>query len=101
MIVYSVTVNVEDEVHDDWLTWMKEIHIPDVMNTGYFSENRFLKVITHNPEETGQTYNIQYTCANMKDLHQYQANHAPRLQREHSEKYEGKFVAFRTLLEKA
>ena len=101
MIVYSVTVNIEDEVHDDWINWMKESHIPDVMETGYFSENRFLKVITSNTDETGQTYNIQYTCASMKDLHQYQVQQAPRLQKEHNDKYEGKFVAFRTLLEKA
>ncbi len=101
MIVYSVTVNIEDEVHDDWINWMKETHIPDVMDTGYFSENRFLKVITSNPDETGQTYNIQYTCSSMKDLHQYQIQQAPRLQKEHNDKYEGKFVAFRTLLEKA
>lgn len=101
MIVYSVTVNIEDEVHDDWINWMKETHIPDVMETGYFSEHRFLKVITSNSDETGQTYNIQYTCASMKDLHQYQIQQAPRLQKEHNDKYEGKFVAFRTLLEKA
>ena len=31
MIVYSVTVNIENEVHDDWLSWMKNKHIPDVM----------------------------------------------------------------------
>ncbi|KAA3646829.1 MAG: DUF4286 family protein [Bacteroidetes bacterium] len=101
MIVYSVTINVEDDIHKEWLTWMKETHIPDVMETGFFIDNRFLKVISHNAEETGQTYNIQYSCPSMKDLHQYQAHHAPRLQKEHNDKFEGRFVAFRTLLEKA
>jgi hypothetical protein len=32
-------------------------------------------------------------------MNTYQRDHAPRLQKEHSEKYKGKFVAFRTLLE--
>jgi len=41
MIIYSVTVNIDDSVHDEWVTWMKEVHIPDVMATGYFLENRF------------------------------------------------------------
>lgn len=99
MIVYSVTVNIEDEVHEDWFQWMKEIHIPDVMNTGLFNSYQFNRVISHNPEETGTTYNIQYLCNSMKDLHEYQAKHAPKLQAEHHEKYEGKYVAFRTLLE--
>ena len=40
MIIYNVTVNVEAEIHNDWISWMKEVHIPDVMNTGYFLENK-------------------------------------------------------------
>lgn len=99
MIVYSVTVNVDNEVHDDWLAWMKNKHIPDVMATGFFSEHRLLKVISRNEGEEGMSYNIQYTCASMADLHQYQVQKAPALQKEHSDRYEGKFAAFRTLLE--
>ena len=97
MIIYNVTVNIEDEVHQDWLTWMKEIHIPDVMKTGYFLENRFCKVLVE--EESGTTYSIQYTCSSMADLEEYYNTHAPRLQKDHQDKYAGKFVAFRTLLE--
>jgi hypothetical protein len=37
----------------------------------------------------------------MADLQKYQAHLAPKLQSEHNERYENKFVAFRTLLEKA
>ena len=36
MIVYNVTVNIDKNIVDDWLTWMKEIHIPEVMKTGFF-----------------------------------------------------------------
>tara|TARA_R110002072_G_scaffold71569_3_gene171456 strand:- start:399 stop:704 length:306 start_codon:yes stop_codon:yes gene_type:complete len=101
MIVYSVTINIAEEVHEDWINWMKEQHIPDVMATGIFTSHQILKVLTKAETEEGVTYNIQYTCPSMKDLHQYQAHHAPRLQKEHSDRFENKFVAFRTLLEKA
>ncbi len=100
MIVYSVSVSIEDEIQEDWLKWMKEIHIPDVMATGYFQNYRLLKVISHQPDEIGTTFNIQYDCESMKDLHQYQVKHAPSLQKEHNARFEGKFAAFRTLLEK-
>jgi len=100
MIVYSVTVNVEEEINLDWLSWMKNKHIPDVMATGIFTEYRILKVLSRNDGEEGSSYNIQYSCPSMADLHQYQALHAPRLQKEHNDRYENKFVAFRTLLEK-
>ena len=97
MIIYNVTVNIDDSVREDWIKWMKEIHIPDVMATGYFIENRFCRIMVE--EEQGSSYSIQYRCANMADLNEYQRDHAPRLQKEHRERYEGKFVAFRTLLE--
>ncbi|MCB9188627.1 MAG: DUF4286 family protein [Flavobacteriales bacterium] len=96
-VLYNVTVNIDEEVHDEWLKWMKEVHIPDVMNTGYFLENRILKILAES--EGGVSYAIQYLCNSMSDLEEYQDKHAPRLQKEHTDKYEGKFVAFRTLLE--
>jgi hypothetical protein len=97
MIIYNVTVNVENDVREEWLNWMKSVHIPDVMATGYFLENKICKVLVN--EEQGTTYSIQYTAATMKDLEEYQRLHAPRLQKEHNEKYASKCVAFRTLLE--
>lgn len=101
MIIYSVTVNIEDAVLEDWLSWMKNKHIPDVMNCGIFTEYRMLRVISRNEGEEGSSYNIQYSCPSMADLHKYQVQFAPKLQKEHQDRYEGKFVAFRTLLETA
>ncbi|MCP4439403.1 MAG: DUF4286 family protein [Aureispira sp.] len=98
MILYNVTVKIDTEVHEDWLHWMKTVHIPDVMATGFFKGHQIAKVLGQD-EADGFTYAIQYTCPDMKTLHQYTIHHAPALQQDHSNKYEGKFVAFRTLLE--
>ena len=97
MIIYNVTVKVENDIHEEWLSWMKTKHIPDVLQTGYFSENRILKVLTG--EEDGHTYSIQYKAPSMKHYELYQQLCAPALQQEHAEKYRNKFVAFRTLLQ--
>lgn len=97
MIIYNVTVNIENDVREEWLEWMKEKHIPDVMKTGHFLENKICKVLVD--EEQGTTYSIQYTCESMEALNNYQQEHSPRLQKEHAEKFANKFVAFRTLLE--
>jgi hypothetical protein len=99
MIIYNVTVNITEEAHEEWLNWMKTKHIPDVMATGYFLENRMAKVITTQEDETGHTYAIQYTCNCMEDLDEYNSTSSPALQVEHGNRYQGKFVAFRTLLE--
>lgn len=101
MIIYSVTINIEDSVELDWLEWMKKEHIPQVLDTGLFTDHRIFKVLTRQEDETGQTYNIQYECKSVNDFEEYQEKHAMALQKEHSERYEGKFFAFRTILEKA
>lgn len=97
MIIYNVTVNIEQEIQEDWLVWMKEQHIPDVMATGKFVDYQLCKLISH--QEEGITYAIQYRAENMKDLHEYQMEHAPALQKEYIDRYQNKSVAFRTLLE--
>jgi len=97
MIVYNVTVNIDESIVDDWLTWMQEIHIPEVMKTGVFIKSQLNRVIVQG--DTGETYAIAYTCASMKDLHQYQVKFAPELQQKHMARYGDKAVAFRTLME--
>jgi hypothetical protein len=96
MFIYNVTVTLEESIHNEWLAWMKEVHIPDVMKTGLFVENKICKLLT---EELETTYAIQYTFNAMDDLRKYQKEFAPKLQAEHKEKFKDKFAAFRTVLE--
>ncbi len=98
MIIYNVTISIDQTCQEEWVKWMKEVHIPDVMATGFFLENRFAKVLLVE-EDGGVSYSVQYVCKNMADLQAYHGSHAPRLQADMKEKYEGKFVAFRTVLE--
>ena len=97
MIIYNVTVNIEDSVHDEWKSWMLKVHIPDVMNTGFFSRYHFCRLLHEEPQ--GTTYAIQYFCPSMENLENYLDNFAPKLQQEHTKKYKDRFVAFRSFLE--
>jgi uncharacterized protein DUF4286 len=98
LIIYNVTVNINNSVHDEWLQWMQLVHIPDVMITGLFIENRIYKVLA-DEDSDGTTYSIQYVCNSMKEYEQYRDVFAPALQAQHANRYKDKFVAFRTLLE--
>lgn len=97
MIIYNVTINVEEDIHDSWLTWMKTEHIPEMLATGKFSKALMTKVLVEE-ELGGITYSIQYTTNNIETLHKYYAEDAENL-RAKSNLFEGKFVAFRTELE--
>lgn len=96
-IIYNVTIQIEKDVAEEWLSWMKEVHIPEVMNTGMFESYQISRIIKEHPE--GVSFAVQYICQDMKTLHQYQINYAPKLQAKHTNRYKEKFVAFRTLME--
>jgi hypothetical protein len=47
MFIYNVTVSVDASVHEDWVRWMKDVHMPDVMKSGCFVDCQLLKVWGH------------------------------------------------------
>ena len=98
MILYNVTVNVDDSVHDEWLAWMKEKHIPDVMKAARFSSGKIFRLLG-DEDSGGKTYSVQYACKNMNEFLEYEHNHAQALRAEHTAKFKDKIVSFRTLLE--
>ena len=97
MIIYNVTISVEDSIKQDWLIWMQDLHIPEVMATGFFLKSQINRVIVQG--DSDNTFAIAYTCESMKDLHQYQVKFASGLQQKHAARYGDKAVAFRTLME--
>lgn len=97
MIIYNVTVNVDNSIHDEWLNWMKE-HIPRVLSTGRFIEARFTKVLVKE-EMGGHTYSIQYKANSREDLDAYYRNNAETLRQEGLKLFADKMLAFRTELE--
>ena len=97
MIIYNVTVSIDADVSEEWVKWMQDVHIPEVMNTGKFMESRMSRILAE--EEGGIAYSIQYLCKDMETLEKYQEENAPELQRKHNALYADKAVAFRTLLD--
>ena len=76
MLLYNVTVKVEAEIEAEWLAWMQQTHIPEVLATGMFVKNQFLRLISQQEDE-GQTYAVQYYCESSELLDEYMHSHAP------------------------
>jgi hypothetical protein len=98
MYLYNVTVGIDQDVEREWLDWMKHEHIPDVLNTGMFVGHRIYKVL-HDNEDGTTSYSIQYFSETLENVIHYLENLAPALIEKHKQKYGGRHVAFRTLLE--
>ena len=97
MYIYNVTVNIQEDAHDDWVEWMKKEHIPDMLKTGKFIKALMTRVLV-DEEMGGITYSVQYTAKNREMLKRYYEENAEEL-RSKTRPFEGKFVAFRTELE--
>lgn len=97
MFLYNVTLILDDAAAEEWLKWMQDIHIPQVMATGMFISNRLLKVVD-SPNE-GVTYCAQYVAETLENYNKYQETFAPALQAELNERYKNRFVAYRSLME--
>jgi phosphoribosylamine-glycine ligase len=98
MILYNVTINIHESVHNQWMQWMQEKHIGEVLATGKFSAARMVKVLVEE-DMGGTTYSIQYTTDSKETLQRYYDEDAPRLREEGLQLFGDKMLAFRTELE--
>ena len=97
MIIYNVTINIDESIHDEWLTWIKE-HIPQVLATGKFDKATLTKVLVEE-ELGGHTYSVQYRSYSRDALDAYYKEDADKLKADGLKKYGDKMLAFRTELQ--
>lgn len=98
MILYNITINVTPEIEEDFISWMKTIHIPEVLATGIFYDHKFFRLL-HESEDGSTNYCIQYFTESIDKMMEYEKQHASLLRSKTQERYKDKAVAFRTLLE--
>ncbi len=97
MVIYNVTINIEESVHHHWLQWMKTEYIPAMLATGKFSK-ALMSRISIEEEMGGMSYSIQYTTDSKETLQKYYEENARQLQTL-LKPFQGKYVSFCTELE--
>ncbi|CAN1488461.1 Protein of unknown function DUF4286 [Flavobacteriaceae bacterium] len=98
MIIYNVTTNIHESVHDQWMIWMQHKHIPEMLALGKFSAAKFVRVLIEE-EMGGVTYSVQYSTDSKETLEKYYTEDAPRLREEGLKLFGDRMLAFRTELE--
>lgn len=99
MIVYNVTCNMLKSASSEWLDWMKNEHIPEVMQTGCFISHKILKLLETDSTEEDINYVAQYTCENIETLERYRRDFGPALMQKTLAKYGDSVLAYRSVLE--
>jgi hypothetical protein len=91
MIYYYVQLTIDTKVQTDWIQWMMETHIPEVVATGHFEKCYFQQIIDPLPTADKVSFLVIYECESLESLRKYSENDAPRLMEEHEKKFGGSF----------
>lgn len=97
MYLYSITLNIDDDIHDECLGWIRETFLSELFSTGLFVSRNFLQLI-NDEKSGGTTYSLQLFMKSHEDYERYEAEYCYRHQEMFYSRYAGKFVEFRTLL---
>ena len=98
MIIYNVTIKIANAIHTGWLQWLKEEHIPEVIQTGCFTYATILRLLEVDDTE-GPTYAIQYFAESKGLYNKYIESHAPIMRQKSFDKWGNQFIAFRTVMQ--
>ncbi len=98
MIIYNVTIKVDKTIAGQWLEWMLNEHLAEVMNTGCFTGNKVVRLLEVDDSE-GPTYAIQYSAASKADYNRYIELHAPLMRQKSIDKWGSGFMAFRSVMQ--
>lgn len=98
MIIYNVTTNIHESVHDQWMIWMQHKHIPEMLASGKFSSAKMTRVLIEE-EMGGTTYSVQYITDSKGTLEKYYQEDALALRKEGVKLFGDKMLSFTTELE--
>lgn len=98
MYIYNVTTQVKEYIQVEWLEWMRNDFIPDMIATELFSYYRIVKILDID-ESDGPTYAIQYFTDSRAKYDQFVQLYSNKLSQKAIEKWKDKIFSFRSLME--
>lgn len=98
MIIYNVTTKIDNSIHPEWLAWIKEVHIPEMLNTGCFTEAKILQLL-ETDETEGPTYAVQYHAESKALYNVYIEKFSGIMRQKSIDKWAGQFIAFRSVMQ--
>jgi Domain of unknown function (DUF4286) len=98
MIINNITYSVDRNLEQDFLEWLKAVHIPEAMKTGKPKSNKIMRLLTE-VENAGATYSVQYSFEKMEDFEDFENEFLDDLNYEVYKRYNGHYVFFPSLLE--
>ena len=97
MYIYNITFNVEKDIEDTWLEYVKNRFIPNMLKTGLLQSALTSKIMVN--EAQGNSYSIQFTADKKDDLEKFMEKEMKNILNELHLKFSPKMVYFATGLD--
>lgn len=98
MLIYNVTLKPEWSIHDAWVAWMQQEHMPEVVSTGCFTHCQLVRLLDVD-EKDGPTYAAQYFTQSKADYNRYIELHSASLRQKAFDRWGDRFIAYRSLMQ--
>lgn len=93
MLIFNTTYLVRDKVYGIWYKWLYEVHIPMMLDSGFFDSPQVAKIISTESEEATSSYSVQFRIADMASLKNWNNIHGESFAN-HATKHFGEDVLF-------
>ena len=97
MILYLIHIDVQKNIDKDWLLWMKNEHVPEIMDLKIFQKNEIWKI--KNDSKKYNSYYIKYYTESLDYYKLYEKKYAIEMKKKHSIKYKNNFNVKREILQ--
>ncbi len=98
MLIYNVTTKVSSAIADEWLQWLQQEHIPEIIATGCFTHANILRLLEVDDSE-GPTYAVQYVADSKALYEEYLEKYADALRKKSFAKWGNQFISFRSVMQ--
>ena len=98
MFIYNITIKISWQIQPEWLQWMQEIYVEEVMNTGCFVKYQMVRLLEIEEDE-GPTYALQLYADSSVNYDRYVHEYLPGNERAVYTKWGNNVLFFCTLME--
>lgn len=98
MLIFNTTYLVSDKMHGVWLKWVREQHIPSLLQSGFFTAPQVAKVMSAE-EQDGTSYSVQFKVEDIVALENWHLQYAKAFEQDVQQRFGAEVIFFATVLE--
>lgn len=95
-IIYEVNLEIETNTAPNFITWLNETHIPEMLHIDGFMTAQLHK--DESKKDGFLLYTCQYTVESREKLEEYFSKHSAKMRKHGQDLFGGKFSATRRIL---